>query len=105
MWDVLIVGSGPAGLGASIECAKKGGQVLLVDENEKPGGQLFKQIHKFFGSKEHFAGRRCYQIGEDLLAEALALGVTFYNNTICQGFNSNGHAILKKEEALLLESF
>ena len=79
--------------------------VLLVDENQRPGGQLFKQIHKFFGSKEHFAGRRGYQIGEDLLKEPLSLGVTFYNNTICQGFDSQGNAILKKNGTLLLESF
>lgn len=105
MWNLLVVGSGPAGLGASIEAAKKGAKVLLVDENEKPGGQLFKQIHKFFGSKEHFAGRRGYQIGEDLLKEALDVGVTFYNNTICEGFDESGVAVLKRDGHLLFESY
>ena len=34
---------------------KKGLKPIVFDENAKPGGQLFKQIHKFFGSKEHKA--------------------------------------------------
>ena len=51
--EVVIVGGGPAGLAAAIEVAKTGAKVLVIDENKRPGGQLFKQIHKFFGSKAH----------------------------------------------------
>ena len=54
-YDLIIVGAGPSGLSAAVEAAKRGIQVVVFDENEKPGGQLFKQIHKFFGSKEHKA--------------------------------------------------
>ena len=68
--DILIVGAGPAGLGAAIEAAKAGAAVLLIDENLKAGGQRFKQIHKFFGSEAHYAGTRGFQIGEKLLEEA-----------------------------------
>jgi len=46
---VVVVGAGPAGLAASIEAARRGAKTLVVDENNKPGGQLFKQIHNFFG--------------------------------------------------------
>ena len=46
--QVVIVGGGPAGLAAGIEVARAGGKVTVIDENNKPGGQLFKQIHKFF---------------------------------------------------------
>lgn len=48
---------------------------MVIDENRKPGGQLFKQIHKFFGSEVHKAGTRGFRIGEQLLAETLACGV------------------------------
>ena len=61
--DVLIIGAGPAGLGAAIESAGSGANVLLMDENSSPGGQLFKQIHKFFGSEAHFSGVRGFEIG------------------------------------------
>lgn len=80
-YDVIIVGAGPAGLGAAIEAARAGARPLLLDENDKPGGQLFKQIHKFFGSKEHYAGMRGFAIGQMLLQEAQSLGVEFKNNT------------------------
>ena len=66
-YEVIIVGAGPAGLSAAIEAAKKGLKVVVFDENDKPGGQLFKQIHKFFGSKEHHAKIRGYKIGEERL--------------------------------------
>ncbi len=73
--EVVVVGAGPAGLAAAIEAAKAGAQVLLIDENLKAGGQLFKQIHKFFGSKDHKAGTRGIDIGKQMLQEAEELGV------------------------------
>jgi NADPH-dependent 2,4-dienoyl-CoA reductase/sulfur reductase-like enzyme len=73
--EVVIVGGGPAGLAAAIEAAKAGAQTLLVDENKRPGGQLFKQIHKFFGSKAHNAGIRGVDIGKRLLADTEESGV------------------------------
>ena len=72
---VVVVGAGPAGLCAAIELKKAGAPVILIDENDKPGGQLFKQIHKFFGSKEHQAGTRGFDIGTQLLNESLKLGL------------------------------
>ena len=74
-YEVIVVGAGPSGLSAAIEAAKRGLKVIVFDENDKPGGQLFKQIHKFFGSKEHHAKIRGFHIGEELLAEAAQVGV------------------------------
>jgi NADPH-dependent 2,4-dienoyl-CoA reductase/sulfur reductase-like enzyme len=71
----VVVGAGPAGLCAAIELKKAGAPVILMDENAKPGGQLFKQIHKFFGSREHKAGVRGFDIGKELLDESLSLGM------------------------------
>lgn len=68
--DVLVIGAGPAGLSAAIEAGSAGADVLLVDLNIFPGGQLFKQIHKFFGSSAHHAGIRGYDIAKSLLKEA-----------------------------------
>ena len=83
-YDLIVVGAGPSGLSAAIEAAKKGLHVVVFDENEKPGGQLFKQIHKFFGSKEHKAKIRGFKIGESLLAEADEAGVeVVLNATVC----------------------
>ncbi len=74
-YELIVVGAGPAGLSAAIEAASSGLKVVVFDENAKPGGQLFKQIHKFFGSKEHQAKERGFRIGERLLQEAREHGV------------------------------
>lgn len=64
--DVLVVGAGPAGLCAGIESANHGASVLIVDENQCVGGQLIKQTHKFFGSKQERAGTRGIDIAKEL---------------------------------------
>ena len=73
--DIVVIGGGAAGLHAANEAAKRGAQVHLIDENRRPGGQLFKQIHKFFGSHRHYAGIRGLTIGQRLLKETAANGV------------------------------
>lgn len=95
--ELLVVGAGPAGLAAAIE-AKKGGvkDMLLVDLNMRPGGQLFKQIHKFFGSKAHRAGIRGIDIGTQMLEEAKELGIDIWLNTACVGLFDDKIACLEK---------
>ncbi len=84
----VVVGAGPAGLCAAIELKKAGAPVVLMDENSKPGGQLFKQIHKFFGSREHKAGIRGFDIGRELLDESLRLGIDVRLKTEVVGIES-----------------
>ncbi len=82
--ELAIVGAGPAGLSAAIEARRAGVDVLLIDENARPGGQLFKQIHKFFGSRAHKAGIRGMNIGTELLRESENLGInTWLNGEVC----------------------
>lgn len=82
--ELAIVGAGPAGLSAAIEARRAGVDVLLIDENGRPGGQLFKQIHKFFGSRAHKAGTRGMNIGTELLLESEKLGInTWLNGEVC----------------------
>jgi len=85
--DILVVGAGPAGLSAAIEAGKAGAKVLLVDENPRLGGQLIKQTHKFFGSKEERAGVRGIKIAEELEKEIKELGnVEILCNTTVFGY-------------------
>jgi thioredoxin reductase len=95
--EIAIVGGGPAGLSASIEARTYGAKVTLVDENQKPGGQLFKQIHKFFGSQEHHAGVRGYIIGEQLLRDCQRLNVEVMLETVVWGiFDGNRLGVVNK---------
>lgn len=96
--EVVVVGGGPAGLSAAIEAAKAGAKVTLIDENNRPGGQLFKQIHRFFGSSDHKAGIRGYDIGKQLLEETKNLGVEVLLNTVVWGIFKDGLLGIRKED-------
>lgn len=99
-YDLIVVGAGPSGLSAAIEAAKCGLSVAVFDENEKPGGQLFKQIHKFFGSKEHRAKIRGFQIGRELLEEAERLGVRVELNSTVTGLYQYNEITVRKEDGI-----
>lgn len=94
-YDLIIIGAGPSGLSAAIEAAKRGLDVVVFDENEKPGGQLFKQIHKFFGSKEHKAKIRGFVIGEQLLKEAADAGVHVVLNATAIGMYMDKEVVVR----------
>lgn len=89
-YEMICIGAGPAGLAAAIAAAKNGVQVVVYDENDRPGGQLFKQIHKFFGSVEHRAKERGFNIGSSFLTEARELGVEVSLNSAVLGIYENG---------------
>lgn len=70
---LAIVGAGPAGLSAAIAAGRLGVKSVVIDESPVAGGQLIKQTHMFFGSKEHHARVRGVDIGPKLLAELAEL--------------------------------
>ncbi len=99
-FDLIIVGAGPSGLSAAIEAAKRGLSVIVFDENNRPGGQLFKQIHKFFGSKEHKAKIRGFKIGEQLLEEAGKRGVIVQLDTTVTGMFMNKEIVVRHNDTM-----
>src|SRR4051812_35758398 len=42
--DLLIVGAGPAGIGAALEATGLGLSVVLLDENAAPGGRIWQAL-------------------------------------------------------------
>ncbi|AEH25489.1 NAD(P)/FAD-dependent oxidoreductase [Pyrococcus yayanosii] len=49
MYDVVVIGGGPAGMAAAIKAKELGLNVLLLDENDYLGGILPQCIHPGFG--------------------------------------------------------
>lgn len=86
-----MVGAGPAGLCASIEAASMGANVLLIDSNSGPGGQLLQQSHKFFGSWKRFASRRGFEIAKTLYQRLTELpNVTCRFDCCVLGYHRSG---------------
>lgn len=83
--DLAVVGGGPAGLSAASTAARLGVRVCLVDDNQRLGGQLIKQTHKFFGSRNHYCGTRGTDIAALLALEAREAGVDIRLGTSAVG--------------------
>jgi NADPH-dependent 2,4-dienoyl-CoA reductase/sulfur reductase-like enzyme len=43
-YDLVIIGAGPAGMAAAVEADGAGLSVLVLDENPRPGGQIWRAI-------------------------------------------------------------
>jgi thioredoxin reductase len=99
--DVLVIGAGPAGLSAATEAAVRGAHVVVVDEASTAGGQLVKQIHKFFGSARHGAGIRGMNLACSLRDAALAAGVELRQETRAVGFLDDVVVLCHRGEQLV----
>jgi len=65
--ELAVVGGGPAGLAAAVKAAELGLEsIVLFERDNFLGGQLVKQTHQFFGSKDQYAGTRGIDIAEEL---------------------------------------
>ena len=65
--ELLVIGGGPAGLGAALAAASLGVNVLLCEQRPELGGALRQQTHKFFHSEATFGGLRGDQVAQQLI--------------------------------------
>jgi sarcosine oxidase subunit alpha len=97
--EIAIVGAGPAGLSAASYASRFGLRVMVFDENSLIGGQLIKQTHMFFGSKDHYAKVRGIDISEKLIG-TFGKNVTIYPETPVIGYYSPFQLAVIKEHRL-----
>jgi len=79
--DLAIVGAGPAGLSAALEAKAAGAEVLVVDENDRPGGQIFRQPPRAFRIEDRAKLGRDHKRGRALLDAVTAAGIGIETNT------------------------
>lgn len=68
MKPVAIVGAGPAGLACTQHLIAGGRRVVLMDDNDRPGGQYFRQLPESFRLAPNNALMRDQKRAESLLA-------------------------------------
>lgn len=68
---VVIIGAGPAGLAVREEFNKYGVDNIVLDNNDKIGGQFTMQTHQFFffEQEKRFGGMRGFDIAKSLAGE------------------------------------
>ena len=49
MFDVAVIGGGPAGLAAAISACKNNAKVVIIEQQNRLGGILNQCIHNGFG--------------------------------------------------------
>ena len=79
-WDALVIGAGPAGMSAAAIMAERGLQVTLVDEQDTPGGQIYRGVTRPQAATR-FAESKDYNTGIALTRRFLASGARYLPGT------------------------
>ncbi|MFR2950149.1 MAG: NAD(P)/FAD-dependent oxidoreductase [Collinsella intestinalis] len=85
-YDVVVIGGGPAGMGAALAAHEAGASTVVIERNEHLGGILRQCIHPGFGLthfKEELTGpeyaqrfiNRVREAGIDVMIGSMALGI------------------------------
>src|SRR5258705_7128529 len=76
--DFAIVGAGPAGMAAATLAAELGLDTLLIDEQEGPGGQIYRAIDRIGADASVSSPLGAdYQAGQSLTTELRAGGARY----------------------------
>jgi len=96
--DLLVIGSGPAGLMAALTAGRAGARVILLDEGSRLGGSLLSE-------NEEIGGKSGYDWARDVIAELASLAnVTLMPRTTAFGaYDGNVFGALERVNDHVLE--
>jgi len=104
--DVVIIGAGPAGLAAREILLQHNVSNIVVDNNEKIGGQFLMQTHQFFffEKEKKYGGLRGFEIAKTLAGESND-GI-FLDSTVWDIFEGNRLAVknIRTEEIYYIDA-
>jgi len=79
-YDIAVIGAGPAGMAAAMLAAKHGASTLLLDEQARVGGQIYRNISSQTIKDENILGPDYYK-GQNLTRELAASNVDHISET------------------------
>ncbi|WP_213777837.1 NAD(P)/FAD-dependent oxidoreductase [Caballeronia sp. dw_276] len=77
--DVAVIGAGPAGLAAATQAARAGLSVVVLDEQESVGGQIYRAIERSDAQRREILGPD-YQAGSALATAFARSGARYVPN-------------------------
>jgi len=99
--EMVILGAGPGGLAAAVEAARSGVSVTILDENPKPGGQIFRQFHDGFEVTSPGMLGHDYARGQKLLSEfdTVRHGVELLDNAMVWALSEGNEIAFNRGDA------
>lgn len=79
--DVIVIGAGPAGLAAGACLAEMGLSVVVLDEQEHPGGQIYRNIEGAPPGRRELMGEE-YAKGLEVTARFRKSGAAYENSAL-----------------------
>jgi NADPH-dependent 2,4-dienoyl-CoA reductase/sulfur reductase-like enzyme len=79
--DLLIVGAGPAGMSAAIVARRHGMDVMVVDEQVAPGGQIWRNVEAVAAAPWGTVLGKAYTEGADVVSRFRASGAGYQPRT------------------------
>ena len=79
--DIIVVGAGPAGMAAAAMAARHGATVSLLDEQPRPGGQIYRDVDRAEQQRIDILGKE-YQHGATLTQDMRNAGITHVTGAV-----------------------
>ncbi|ORE94886.1 FAD/NAD(P)-binding oxidoreductase [Aurantimonas sp. 22II-16-19i] len=86
-YDVVIVGAGPAGMACATEASRAGLSSLVLDEQPRPGGQIFRDIEVSDDKRRALLGKD-YGEGAQLAEAFRASGADYVSGAVVWNVDS-----------------
>ncbi len=94
---MVIIGSGPAGLSAAVTAAKAGADVIIIGEDPRTGGQIFRQPVPPLKFRTSLVDVPDKKIFLTLHRELDETGVEFLSETVGWGLSNHNTLIVNRE--------
>ena len=81
--ELLVIGAGPAGMSAAVAAREQGVEVLVLDEQAAPGGQVYRNVEAVAAERPNAARALGgdYLVGMDIVRAFRACGARYWPNT------------------------
>ena len=95
-FDVAVIGAGPAGISCAASLADIGLEVVVLDEQANPGGQIYKNMENVSDACLNILGED-YKAGKPLIQRFRNGKLTYFPGACVWQINTDGHIFYSKE--------